>query len=147
MSRWCLIKITHPKYKDDDDELMVMKLMMVLLVSQSSAAALHESVGKRNQPDAEGARQSSPVDFLFRTGGRRVLLTAIAVFVCVFSNKLAEQCTIFHDLAYALHEVLLEFNNCHLKWRRDRAGLPKNLVSFVSPARPIFTSGLYVNKH
>ena len=29
----------------------------------------------------------------------------------------------------------------------EGAGLPKNLVSFVSPARPIFTSSLYVNQH
>ena len=35
----------------------------------------------------------------------------------------------------------------HLKWWRHRTCLQKNLVSFVSPARPIFSSGLYVNKH
>ena len=43
--------------------------------------------------------------------------------------------------------LFTSYYNCrhhHLKWRRHRTGLPKNLVYFVSPVRPIFTSGLYV---
>ena len=85
-----------------------------------------------------------------------ILLKSLVVF---FSEELVEtsfdhwplwHCALYLYQAVPKNRAIKDrcyYRYQHLKWRRQSTCLPKDLESFVSLARPIFTSVLYVNKH